>query len=157
MSWRHPREMLSLYIDEALTREQKEKVDQHLAKCTQCNKFYDRLLKMHQELHQIPQPLLPTYLVSGVMARYRQLQKRPTFWSSFDFVPKLLQPAALVLILLIALLLAWPANQESAQNQIVKTYASVYEASVTWPTLSSDEEALQYALNDPPKSLQGER
>ena len=70
---------------------------------------------------------------------------------------RLLQPAALLLILLMAALFSMSNGDESVQDQAAKTYASVYENSATYSALATDEEALRFALTEQPESLPGDQ
>lgn len=154
MKWGHPRALLSLYLDDSLTPAQKTAVVRHVSQCPFCADKLERLRRLQQKMAEIPKPVPPQYLVPRIMARYKQLQLQATFWNSFEFAPKILQPAALLLALLIALLIIWAPRPESPYEQAVKTYNSIYGSPLNWTALDSDEEALRFALNQQMEILQ---
>jgi hypothetical protein len=147
MILRHPRVLLSLYVDEMLSPQQKVAVEEHLHTCPACAARVAEIARLRQRLQEIAKPVPPPYLTSRILARYRQLQRHASFWHSFDFAPKVLQPAVLALLLLLALYYIWPVREESIYNQAVMTYSSVYDDDSNWTSLASDEDALRFALN----------
>ncbi len=156
MNQHHPRKLLALYLDEAATPAQKQAVEAHLQQCAGCAREVQSLQRLRLKMQEFSKPPIPPGLVSRIMARYRQQQRRASFWNSFDFAPRILQPATALLLLLAALLIVWESRDKGLYDQAVRSYSAALENNSGWSSLDSDEEALRFALNQPPE-LQQER
>jgi len=153
MNRRHPRKLLSLYLDQAVSPAQKQRVEKHLQQCAGCAREAASLQRLRQEMSELPRPPVPRGLAARIMAQYRS-QQRASFWGSFDIAPRLLQPAMVLLLLLTMLAFVWKGRGENIYDQAIKSYTAVYENSSSWSSLNNDEEALRFALNHPPQSHQ---
>ena len=149
MNRRHPRKLLSLYLDEAATPLQKQTVEDHLQQCARCAREMQILQHLRQRMQELPKPALPPGLASRIMVRFRQQQRRASFWSSFDFAPRILQPATVLLLLLAALLFVWENRTQSLYDQAVRSYTAALENNSGLTSLDNDEDALRFALNQP--------
>lgn len=156
MSWKHPHKLLSLYIDGELSRSRQERLEQHLSGCPDCRQLLRRLRLVKSAVNEIPVPETPTYLAARIAARLSRHQEAPSFWGSFSLVPRLLQPVALLLIVLITVFLVWSNGPNSAEEQAIRTYMTAMEEEVTFTALGSDDEALQFALMEQQAPRQGE-
>ncbi|HNW61135.1 MAG TPA: zf-HC2 domain-containing protein [bacterium] len=146
---RHPHTLLALYVEGTCSAAEQAAVAAHLRRCEACARAVATQQPLHRRLQRIPKPATPPFLVQRIMARYDRLQQRASFWSGFESIPRLLQPAFVALLLAVALYFLWPARQESLYDQAVKTYASVYQSGDNWTALANDEDALRFALNRP--------
>ena len=62
MSFMHPRKLLSLYLDDELTSEQKKRIDQHMIGCERCADLLGRLVRVRQDCRRYRSPRFPTIL-----------------------------------------------------------------------------------------------
>ncbi len=151
---RHPRALLTLYVEGNLSSQEEKTVAAHLQRCSACTEAVAVMRPLRQTLQRLPKPSPPAWLTQRILARYDALQRRASFWNGFEAIPRLLQPALVALLLLIAFLLLWPARQESLYDQAVKTYAATYDNESSWTALANDEDALRFVLNQPAEPLQ---
>lgn len=156
MRWKHPHKLLSLYIDGELSGGRLERLEQHLAACMECSRLLRRLRHVKSSVSEIPVPEAPPYLAARIAARVTRHQAAPNFWGSFAMVPRLLQPVALLLILLFTAFLVWSGGPDTAEEKAIRTYITALEEDVNLTGLGSDDEALRFALIEQPAPRQGE-
>ncbi len=68
--------LLSAYADGVISTRGKERVENHLAQCPECNRLLKELTDIKEVMLTIPAPETPPYLVTMIQAQLRQEQKR---------------------------------------------------------------------------------
>jgi anti-sigma factor RsiW len=86
-------ELLTGYVDGALTEAQRAEVESHLPGCDECRRQVDDERALRERLRALPEPPLPAGLEGAVRGRLAPPSRRPASWA-------LPMAASLVLLLL---------------------------------------------------------
>ncbi len=98
MECKRAREIIDFYIDEEITQEEKEELEEHLKTCVSCSKYYEDILKLHKLLEN------KEYLEPHEGFTQRVISKVPQKKRIFSWMPRpaLIGALSLVIILVFA-------------------------------------------------------
>ena len=102
MECRIVRNMLSEYIDDELTQEQKEGVNLHLGECEACQNELKELLAVHKLFAATERFTAPHGFSARVMAHVEE--RRESIWSSFFARPVFLKAVEVAFALIIVII-----------------------------------------------------
>jgi predicted anti-sigma-YlaC factor YlaD len=147
---------LSLYLDGEMNPEDQRRMEQHLRECSECRealRSFRSLKKVAPFFEHKPSP----YFVTRVLAA-RRSGAEESFWAGFDFLPRPLVRASLIvstcLLLSFTLLTGMIGQQQTATAENGDSMLHVVAGDQ--PSLNTDEQALEYALLNGYISTQGE-
>lgn len=147
----HSMKKLSLYADGALSEAAAKHMQEHMQACPSCRHRLEEILRLRRALAAKPAPALPAHFVRTVLGKYRVLQNTASFWSGFDFSPTILRPVTLALVLA-SLLMLWfyPPESDPVVTDATRRYTLLFENAAVDSVLSTDDQALSFALNRSP-------
>ncbi|MBN2356451.1 zf-HC2 domain-containing protein [candidate division KSB1 bacterium] len=155
----HPRKKISLYLDQRLSPEEVQKLEEHLSVCKSCRRLLQNMSTMRAVLREKPSVSVRKDFVSRVIAGHRRQQADEAFWIGFESVPRLLPQLAFVLVVVLALLWSWPqleiTTPEAVDDQIARV--SVLDEREMISNLTTYDEALRFALNGTYENMEGDR
>ena len=147
MNYHETRDWLSPYLDEALSADERARIDAHLQDCTECRGELDRFRQTLTLLHRLDPPRAPVGFVDRVLAQARPL---PWYrrWVARVFLPlpvKLpIEAAALVVMLSIGAVYLFQRTPELRQAAREETpQATVRSETRTSPPPASSPEGFR--------------
>ncbi len=140
-----------------LTEKEAHHIEKHLEECAACRRQAQEMRRLRNDLVEFGVPPLPAYLVHKVLRKYQALQQQPSFWNSFDFFTKILRPVTLVLAIA-GFLVLWfyPPAPDPLVSEAARKYTLIFESTPGDSILSTDDQALNFALNMRPATTTGE-
>jgi anti-sigma factor RsiW len=147
---------LSAYLDGEMNPEEHRRMEQHLEECPECRqalRAFQSLKKVAPFFEHKPSP----YFATRVLAA-RRAEAKESFWAGFDFLPRPFIRATLFLSIGLLASFTLLSGQHDQQNSTAVENADTILLASEWeqPALSTDEQALQYALLNGYSSTQGE-
>lgn len=99
MSCQTIEELLALYLDDALTPTERQRVEQHLADCSDCRDTLAELRQMQLDLRALPLPPLPANFRDDLLQRVAKQPRKQPVWRFL--APRLGSLAASLLVVLL--------------------------------------------------------
>ena len=131
----------SSLLDNGLSPDEEKRCQEHLKRCPSCREKFETLSAIVSESKGLKSFPVSPFFASKVLAKARE-QKSESLWSAFDLLPRPLVYALLMASVIIIGFIAAPAPVEETAIEPIDPLAET-----DLPAISSDEEALQFALN----------
>lgn len=141
---------ISLYVDGQCTTIEKVKIGKHLQTCDKCRERYQQFMALKKDAQAFKSFHVSPFFASKVVSMAKR-RKQETFWNALEIIPRPLLNAAFIFSILIIAIVAMPWQKPTSVNDPV---ANMVESSLTsendWPEpdLETNDEALQFVLND---------
>jgi len=152
----HFDKQISAYLDGEIRNSEREKIDKHLLECSQCQELFQIFKETREAALKIEGFRVSPYFAKKVIANF-QTRERESFWNSFDFLPRPIIHAALVVSVIILVILPWPLKQDTQTLEDLSDtsdYTAIFVNGAN-ETLTTNDQALQFALNDGSEVLNG--
>lgn len=153
----HLGKQISVFIDGETEPKETKEIKTHLQECAQCKQVYHSFKEIRKASLDLKSFSTSPYFAQKVMANY-QARKKESFWNSFDFLPRPIVHGALIVSIIIVTILSWPQKQTiQVVEELSETsdYTVIFENG-TNETLATNDQALQFALNDGLEVFEGE-
>ena len=142
MRHRTIKKMLSEFVDDRLSSEKTELINNHLASCAECRlavKSFQEIGRLSTEMHINVKPFFAQRVLANLKSR-----QRDGFWQVFDFIPRPVIVTGLVVSIITLALFSMPINQSTDRS--VLELSMLYGEQMEQAHVTNDQ-ALAIAIN----------
>jgi hypothetical protein len=132
-------------IDGQCSESEKKRIENHIETCSDCQKFIQTYSSIQSEMTSLAGYPVPNFFATRVLVKARE-QARDSLWTAFEFVPKKLVRALVVMSAIVIVITSFPFQSESSLEE--QSLLPVADVEMT-ANLESNDDVLQFALNMP--------
>ena len=124
---------LSEYLDASLDAVNLEIIENHLSQCLLCRSEADRLRECVRYVGDLPAIDPPIGFAQRVMARAREIERRPSFWERLLFPLRIKIPIQATAVVVIGIFAVYLLNKEQPHKQSLITNEAIVSKNQATP------------------------